>query len=186
MAVRWCILNLACAAALALSPAPAPAGAGSPRLDDLFAKLAEEDVPNWQNVVDEIWSEWSDSGSPAMDLLLERGRRAMSDGRIDAAIGHLSALIENAPDFAEGYNARATAYFQAGLYGPSMADIAEVLKRNPRHFGALAGLGAILEATGETKKALDAYRRAHALNPHDPSLAAKVARLEEAVSGTEL
>jgi len=186
MGRRAGILNLIFAAALALCPAMAPAGADSPRLDGLFERLREPELPNWRNVVDEIWEEWSKSGSPSMDLLRERGREAMSEGRIDVAIGHFSALIENAPEFAEGYNARATAYFQAGLYGPSLADIAEVLKRNPRHFGALTGLGAILEALGEEARALDAYKRAHALNPHDPSVREAIRRLREAVKGIEI
>ena len=186
MGRRAGILNVILAAMLALTPAMAPAGADSPRLDTLFARLKEPDLPNWRNVVDEIWKEWSRSGSPAMDLLLERGREAMSEGRLDVAIGHFSAVIENAPDFAEGYNARATAYFQAGLYGPSLADIAEVLTRNPRHFGALAGLGAIKEALGEDAQALEAYRRAHALNPHDPAMREAIGRLRKSVDGIEI
>ena len=95
-----------------------------------------------------------------MDLLLKRGREAMAAGRNDEAIEHFTALIDHDPDFAEGWNARATAYFNAGLLGPSVADIAETLKRNPKHFGALSGLGAIYEQLDRKDRALQVYRAA--------------------------
>ncbi len=87
-----------------------------------------------------------------MDLLLERGRNAMAQGHPEIAIQHLTALIDHAPDFAEAWNARATAYYQTGNLGPSVADIGHVLTLNPRHFGALAGLGAIFEELEQTER----------------------------------
>lgn len=133
-----------------------------------------------------IWNEWSKSGSPAMDLLLRRGRDAMEAGDLDAAIRHLTALVDHAPDFAEGWNARATAYFQAGLYGPSVADIAQVLRLNPRHFGALSGFGMILEETGRIDEALEVYRAALAIHPHLAGVLEAVARLEREKAGQDL
>ena len=100
-----------------------------------------------------------------MDLLLQRGREALEAGDIDRAIEHFSALIDHAPDFAEGYNARATAYFQKGLYGPSLEDIEQTLARNPRHFGALSGLALILEELGIKDGALAAYRAVEEMYP---------------------
>lgn len=153
------------------------------RLDELFSSLAEADETSWEQIEAKIWREWSDSGSPAMDLLLERGREAMTEEDNREAIEHLTALVENAPEFAEGWNARATAYYSAGLVGPAMADIARTLELEPRHFGALSGLGLILEETGHDARALEAYRAALAIHPHKPNLKRAVERLEFALEG---
>ena len=156
------------------------------KLDDLFDRLKEAEAGAAARIEREIWNEWSKSGSPAMDLLLQRGRDAMSAGDTDEAINHFTALIDHAPDFAEGWNARATAYYSAGLFGPSVADIAETLKRNPRHFGALAGLGAIMEELGRTETALQVYHTALAIHPHLQGVTEAIKRLEKEVAGTDL
>jgi tetratricopeptide (TPR) repeat protein len=153
------------------------------RLDQLFTALAGAGEDEWEAIETDIWVEWSHSGSAAMDLLLERGRQAMAAGDSEAAIAHLSALIDHAPDFPEGWNARATAYFQAGLYGPSLADIRQVLALEPRHFGALAGLGLILEEIGEEAGALEAYRLGAEVHPRRTSFVEGIARLERKVLG---
>ncbi len=139
-----------------------------------------------QRLEREIWAEWSKSGSPSMDLLLERGRTAMQAGDLPAAIEHLTALTDHAPDFAEGWNALAMAYFQAGDYGPAGEDIGRTLTLNPRHFGALSGLGAILEELGDEERALAAYKAALELNPQLTSVKASVERLETAAAGQKL
>ncbi|MEE9388787.1 MAG: tetratricopeptide repeat protein [Paracoccaceae bacterium] len=155
-------------------------------MDQLFVELADVETPDWQRVVSDIWREWSRSGSASMDLLLERGRLAMQAGDIDAAIEHLTALTDHAPDFAEGWNARATAYFQAGLYGPSIDDIKRTLALNPRHFGALSGLGQIMEQLEFPEKALGAYRQVQAIHPRSRGIEETILRLEEMVGGTSL
>jgi tetratricopeptide (TPR) repeat protein len=170
-------LFLTCAMALAEDVA---------KLDGLFDRLKTAGADEAGRIEREIWIEWSKSGSPAMDLLLQRGRDALALGDTAAAISHFSAIIDHSPDFAEGWNARATAYFQAGEYGPSVADIAQVLTRNPRHFGALSGLGTILEETGDPDRALQAYRAALGIHPHLEGVIDAVARLEAQVSGQEL
>ena len=121
-----------------------------------------------------------------MDLLLERGREALAEDDSVAAIDHLTALIDHAPDFTEGWNARATAYYQAGLYGPALVDIGQALALNPRHFGALAGLGMILEELGQDQRALAVYRRTLAIHPHQPTILEGVERLEAKAAGQEL
>ena len=121
-----------------------------------------------------------------MDLLLSRGRAAMSAGDNQAAIEHFSALIDHAPEFAEAYNARATAFYQADMYGPSLQDIRTVLAMNPRHFGALSGLALILEELGEQEEALDAYRAIEAIHPNRENLKDAIDRLEKAVGGVTL
>ena len=156
------------------------------RLDALFQQLQTATDEEARAITDNIWIEWSKSGSPAMDLLLKRGRDAMSAGFPLLAIEHFTALIDHAPDFAEGFNARATAYFQTGDLGPSVGDIAKTLTLNPRHFGALAGLGMIFEQLDQPEKALEVYRAALAINPHMPDVKDAVERLETSVGGQDL
>jgi tetratricopeptide (TPR) repeat protein len=163
-----------------------PVAAQSERLDELFTDLADVETPDWERVVNEIWREWSHSGSEAMDLLLERGRAAMAEGQLDVAIEHLTALTDHAPDFAEGWNARATAYFQAGLYGPSVDDIQRVLVLEPRHFGALSGLGMILEQLNLPEDALNAFREVQSIHPNSRGIEDTIERLEGKVGGTSL
>lgn len=162
------------------------AAAQTAGLDDLFARLKEADAAGAKRIERQIWSEWSKSGSASADLLLERGRKAMEAGETRLAIEHLTALVDHAPDFAEGWNARATAWFRAGEFGPAMADIAQVLVLNPRHFGALTGLGTMLEEMERVDQALAAYRAALAIHPHLESVEQAVARLEAKAAGLEL
>ena len=115
-----------------------------------------------------------------MDLLLERGRAAMAAGDPEMAVQHLTALVDHAPDFAEGWNARATAYYQTGDFGPAISDIGRVLTLNPRHFGALAGLGAIFEELDQPEKAIEVYRAALAISPHGAGLQEAIDRLSAA------
>lgn len=155
-------------------------------LDELFTALqtAEDDAARAIEV--KIIEEWSKSGSPAMDLLLERGREAMEQEDWNLAIEHLSALVDHAPEFAEGWNARATAYFSAGRYGQSLGDIRQTLLLNPRHFGALSGLAIIMEQLGREDAALEAWRAVHDLSPNRPELDETIDRLERQTQGQTL
>lgn len=156
------------------------------RLDALFDQLRAAEEAQARRIEKDIWLEWSRSGSPAFDLLLERGRKAMEQGDPEAAIEHLTALIDHAPEFAEGWNARATAYFQAGLHGPSVADIQRALALNPRHFGAMAGFAMILEQAGQTAQARAVYEAALAIHPHLQGVREALDRLDKAETGQEL
>ncbi|WP_245924580.1 tetratricopeptide repeat protein [Aliiroseovarius pelagivivens] len=149
------------------------------QLDDLFSQLQTADDSNWEALEDEIWELWSRSGSDAMDLLLQRGQNALEKGDLERAIAHLSALTDHAPSFAEGWNARATAFYMSGELGLSLNDIAQTLSLEPRHFGALTGLGLILEELGNETRALEAYRHALAIHPHSDDIKGAVARLEQ-------
>lgn len=171
---------------LSLFAPPPPAAAQTEELDQLFEDLARAGEEDWQAIEKRIWKAWSHSGSDSMDLLLERGRAAMRAGDLDKAIAHLSALIDHAPDFAEGWNARATAYFMQEEYGLSVADIERVLALNPRHFGALSGLGMIYERLDLDEAALRAYRAAIAIHPFRPDLKDAIKRLEAKTGGTSL
>jgi len=158
----------------------------SAKLDGLFDRLKTADAAEAGRIESEIWIEWSKSGSPALDLLLQRGRDAMAMGDTGLAIEHFTAIIDQDPGFAEGWNARATAFYQAGEFGPSVADIAHVLQLNPRHFGALSGLAMILEEAGKPEQALEVYRAALQIHPQMEGVRAAVERLETQESGQEL
>jgi tetratricopeptide (TPR) repeat protein len=179
--------NLGAAAAFAAgSVSVAGAEGAAARLDALHAELVEPDRDDWMRIEAEIIGVWSRSGSDAMDLLLRRGQDAIEAENWTAAVEHLSALVDHAPDFAEGWNARATAFFMMGQFGLALGDIEEVLRLNPRHFGAVAGLGAILEAMGDADLALEAFRAAQALHPHRPEIVHAVERLERRRGGADL
>ena len=186
MKARNPFLNRIVAALVLIFAVSGGAWAQTADLDALFEKLKSADAREARRVEKDIWLHWSRSGSAAFDLLLERGRKAMEQGDPEAAIEHLTALTDHAPEFAEGWNARATAYFQAGQYGPSVADIQRVLAMNPRHFGALAGFGAILEELGRPDQALEVYRAALAIHPNLDGVRQAVERLEQAEAGQEL
>ena len=156
------------------------------RLDALFARLARGGGADWQGVQNEIWAQWFESGSPAMDLLLARATRAMDNGRLELALRFLDDLVRLAPDFAEGWNKRATVYFMLGEYGHSVADIERTLALEPRHFGALSGLGMILERLGDKTGAMRSYRRGLEVHPNLPGAAEGVERLAPEVDGQEL
>lgn len=184
-------LTLGAAAAQEPEPEEAQAEVAAPagpreRLDELFASLAgaePREAPRIQARIAEIWSA---SGSDSMDFLLRRGRDAMDEEAYDKAVEHLTALVTLAPDFAEGWNARATAHYQREEYWLAVADIEQTLAREPRHFGALSGLGVILERTGDEAGALRALRAALAVNPHLPSAREAVERLAPNVDGRDI
>jgi tetratricopeptide (TPR) repeat protein len=158
----------------------------STRLEELFVELAEPGRDDWQRIEGEIVRIWSQSGSDAMDMLLQRGNDAMARQDLKSAVGHYSALIDHAPDFAEGWNARATAYYHMGEYALSVSDIERVLALNPRHFGALWGLASILEEMGEIELSLEALRAVRALTPNRRNVDDTIKQLERATGGAEL
>jgi Tfp pilus assembly protein PilF len=161
-----------------------PAAADEARLDDLFAQLARAETKEAASRIErEIQSEWSRSGSPAIDLLLQRGRDAIEAGDSIAAVEHLTAAIDHAPDFAEAYHLRATAYYRLGQIGPALDDLRETLLRNPRHYPAMRGLAVILQEIGRRDEALEVFRRVLALHPQDEAVAEAAARLERERDG---
>ena len=121
-----------------------------------------------------------------MDLLLQRGRDGMGEQELVKAIHHFTALVEHAPDFAEGWNARATAFYLRGDLGQSLADIERTLALEPRHFGALYGLGVIFEQLGRDDDALVAYREALKVNPNMESALKAEERLAPDLDGRDI
>lgn len=155
-------------------------------LERQFQELADPGYAGWARAELDIERAWSRSGSPAMDLLLKRGEQALDAGDAQAAIEHLSALTDHAPDFPEGWNARATAFLATGQFGPAIADLRAALILEPRHWGALATLGAAYEQMDLRDRALAAYRASFALNPHRADVKDAIARLEKELAGVAL
>ena len=172
--------------ALAVALAAPAFGQSDVPLEELMAQLADPETEDWEQVEDSITDLWSRSGSRSLDLLLERGREAMEEENFRAAVEHFTALTDHAPEFAEGWNMRATAFFRMEEYGLSIADIGRALSLNPDHFGALNGLGIILEQLDDFENALAAYRLANTLNPHRENVAEAVERMELLVDGADI
>jgi tetratricopeptide (TPR) repeat protein len=142
------------------------AAAKARRLDGLLGRLkATQDEGEGDALVAEIWGEWVRSGTPDLDERMEQAGGLVGQGLHALALPMLTDLVERAPDWAEAWNKRATAFYLAGQHDLSLADIERVLALEPRHFGALAGKGLIYIARGQYREALAAYRRALAVNP---------------------
>lgn len=168
-------LVLLCGTGLA-EPAP-------PELLDKLKNATEAEAPR---VVKEIELVWSRSGSAAMDLLLRRGREAMEEGNFGLAIDHLTALTDHAPQFAEGYHARAEAYFRSELYGPALDDLELTLALNPQHFDAMFGLATMFQEFGDLRRAADLYRRVLDLHPNHKNATEALSHLKRDGIGREL
>lgn len=154
-------------------------------LDLLFAELAQPDGESWSRAETDILRIWSRSGSAAMDLLYKRGEAALDAGELDTAIGHLTALTDHAPDFAAGWYLRAVAFYMKGEFGPSLADLGQVLMLEPRHFAALTQLGAMLDELGDKPRAIEAFRESLKIHPHQQDARDALDRLEQETQGTD-
>ena len=113
-----------------------------------------------------LWAIWSRSGDTAIDSIFEIGVAQMREGQVEASVDTFSEIIRRRPDFAEGWNKRATAYYLLGDWRRSAADCDEVLRRNPQHFGALSGYGMIWLQLDEPTRALERFEQALAVNPN--------------------
>ena len=125
-----------------------------------------------------VWQVWSRSGEERVDELLRAGIGFMEEQQIGRAIGAFTDAIELRPDFAEGWNKRATAYYLMGDLEQSLKDCDEVIRRNPDHFGALSGYGLIYVQRGELERALDYFKRALAINPNLDSVKQSIDLIE--------
>lgn len=156
-------------------------------IDFLFGALkAAPDAASAKAVESRIMALWVVSGSDTADLLMSRVKTAIDGKDLDLAIKLLDAIVELQPNYAEAWNRRATVYFLKKDYGQSLNDIRQVLAREPRHFGAIAGLGMIMQELGEDKRALDAFRRALDLHPHIQKIPDLVKGLTEKVDGRDI
>jgi tetratricopeptide (TPR) repeat protein len=126
-----------------------------------------------------LWLLWSRSGDAGIDQLMARASEELQAGRHEEAITTLTEVVKKKPEFAEGWNRRATVYYLAGEFKKSIADCDEVLKRNPRHFGALSGLGQIHFQLEDYESALKWYRRALEVNPNMVGVEMNIKMIEE-------
>ena len=167
---------------LALGGQPAVAvdndASRSDQLDKLFGELHQASTArNPNTIIADIWQIWGSNNSATAELLIREGTAAMNAHEYDAAEKVLIQLIESYPDYAEGWNKRATLYFMMGRYSDSLIDIERVLDLEPRHFGALGGKAMILQAQGKTIEAIKVLREELAINPHQESVVEAIKNL---------
>jgi tetratricopeptide (TPR) repeat protein len=156
-------------------------------LDFLFGalRLAPDDITA-KAIEQRIWALWTVSHSDTANLLMTRVKTAIESKDLDVAIQLLDAIIKVKPDYVEAWNRRATIYYMKKDYGHALADIREVLKREPRHFGALAGFGLIMQDIGDDKQALEVYRRVLTLYPRMERIPDLVKTLQSKVEGRDI
>lgn len=149
-------------------------------LDRLFGQLRQaEDEKSAQLLENAIQALWLRSGSATADLLMKQAGSAMSEQQYGAALVILDTVVEQNPDFAEGWNRRATLHFLRGDFTSSLHDIDQVLALEPRHYGALSGQGAIFKQRGDGRRALRALRRARTVNPRLKNVNERIRQLEQ-------
>lgn len=166
--------------------ASAPLRSPAATLDRLFERLAAAKTPEEaKGIANLIQRRWARSGSDTADLLMSRAQTAMRDKNLELAIELLDRIVSLDPDWAEAWNQRANALFIAGDPIRSIIDIGEALKREPRHFGAMMGLGAILRQQGDDKRAMVAYRRALEIYPQLEAVKDAVQSLSLDVDGRD-
>jgi tetratricopeptide (TPR) repeat protein len=166
---------------------PAVRGPHARNLDFLLGALkVAPDEESAKAVEARIWALWTATPSDTAALLMTRARAAMESKDYPVALKLLDAIVKLRPDYVEGWNRRATLYYLQDDYEHSMEDIRQVLIREPRHFGALAGLGMILQETGDDRRALDAFRKALEINPHLDKIPEMVKSLSEKVEGRDI
>lgn len=158
-----------------------------PRLDGLFRKLkAAPDAETAQLIEIQIWHIWSESKSIGPRIVMREGIAAMEAEDYEKALDRFNAVIELEPEFAEGWNKRATVRFLMGDYAGSVEDIEHTLTLESRHFGALSGLGMIYDSLDQKKPALKAFRAALEIHPNLEGIRNRVRELAKEVEGVEL
>lgn len=169
---------------LVASLGAAGAAGRDPNLDALFDLLKKATtMAEAQSVEGAIWTRWMQSGDTAADTLMQLGVAAMNAGDLAAAATAFDSLVKAAPDFAEAWNKRATVEYLVGDYTASVADIERTLVLEPRHFGALSGLGLIYAHLGQEQAAVRAFTAALKINPHLPGASAYIEAIREKAAG---
>jgi tetratricopeptide (TPR) repeat protein len=157
---------------------------GEARLDKLFSDLKRERNPRGaERIANFIREEWSRSGSASIDLMMQWSSKAMEEKKFDVALDFLDQVTVLAPDFAEGWNRRATVHYMMNSFAKSMTDIDHALRLEPRHFGALSGMAQILKVYGRKQAALDAYSRVLSVYPMLRNAQQEVATLADELAG---
>ena len=182
----WAILGIIAVAITV--PVPACADQNDPQLDDLFVALqAGPSETQAANIELEIWTRWGDHPyDPFANQQMKKGIELMNSGHLGDAEDIFSRIINSHPDFAEAWNKRATVRFFRGNDTGSASDILQVIKLEPRHFGALSGLGMIRVRAGDLEGAIKAYKAAQRMNPYLPQIEAIIDQLGKKLKGRAL
>ena len=186
--MRQFIVTIAVLANLTLifSVSLAFAGQNDKRLNILFDRLQEtQDQYEARSIESTIWKIWIENKNDKVNQAMLIGISLMNDGQLESALKNFSEVIRLAPDFSEGWNKRATVYYLMKKFDQSVKDIVQTLRLEPRHFGALSGLGLINQAIGQTGAAIKAYEQALGLNPHLFGLKEKIERMKKLLYGRE-
>ena len=152
----------------------------------LFEALAQQDGEAWIEAEAQILTAWENTGSEPLNMIQMRGESALDEGDYLTAIGHLTALVDHAPDHAMGYQLRGLAYWLNGDYGPAAVDLSRALELEPKQYLALTQLGSMLEELDDPARATEALRRSLEINPHQQDAIDAKARLEAADTGTNI
>lgn len=154
-----------------------------PRLDGLFAQLKTiNSAEDAQPIEGRIWGIWMQSGDDRVDGLMQEGVAGLSENDYDAAYAAFSKIVALKPEFAEGWNKRATVLYLMGRFAESIADIDHVLALEPRHFGALSGLGLCDVELNKEQAALDAFTRALAVDPNLSGVKSNIEELKKRIA----
>ncbi len=166
------------------TPTTTSASAQKARLDKLFSDLKRErNDKAAERIAANIWQEWSESGSPSIDLMMEWSQKAIGAQKFDVALDFLDQVTTLDPGYAEGWNRRATVHYMMKSYAKSLADIDRTLRLEPRHFGALSGMARIMADTDHKQAALDAWQHVLAIYPMMRNAQAEVSTLSEELAG---
>lgn len=188
---RYLRVSAIAAAVLAMplvagTPELARADQDDPRLDDLFERLQHTPDPAEAHALEQrIWGVWLESENAAINRLMQQGVLALRGQHYPTALQAFDRLVEQAPEFAEGWNKRATVHYLMGDFQASVADIERTLELEPRHFGALSGLGLIYDAIDEPRAALRSFEAALRLNPHIEDTRDRVEELRRELQGRQ-
>lgn len=146
----------------------------------LVENLKNDDLRACLNTEIALWNVWSRSGNESVDKTLKAGKKALKNENFSEAVEQFTAVIQAAPNFAEGYNQRAIAYFMLEEWKNSLADCKQTIKLNPNHFGAFAGMGHVYLRLGDIGKAIEAYKQALVINPNLVSIADTLMQIRRA------
>src|SRR5262245_60780229 len=184
---RWLVALSALVIALAAPAADLRADQKDPRLNDLFAKLkSATGYLVGRTIEQQIWAIWLEYDNPDVTKLMSDGVEAMNGEDYKTALTDFTKITELAPDFAEGWNKRATVLYLVGDYQGSLADVDKTLKLEPRHFGALSGLGMIDADLDHDEEAIAAFQRALAVNPNMPGVGERIEQLKQRLKDRQI
>ena len=184
---RWLSALLALTCLVGMGSGAAHADQNDPRLNDLFAQLkSATGYLKARTIEQQIWQIWLQSDNTEVTQLMGNGVEAMNSEDYKTAIADFTKITQLAPAFAEGWNKRATVLYMVGDYQGSLADVDKTLKLEPRHFGALSGLGLIDAALERDEEAIAAFERALAVNPNMPGVIDNIDQLKQRLKDKQI